>query len=144
MEPFESLMFRTLLGPIVAALRLFGVYVLVHGHDSPGGGFQAGVLFGASVLLPRLIERRDTEASSTLLRWALVLSALGVLLYAAVGITSLAAGSAMLDYSSLALPFEPPSRRALGILFVEIGVAVAVGAVVVAIFETLQDDEAVS
>jgi hypothetical protein len=43
-RPFDSLMLRTLLGPLVAAMQLFAVYVLVHGHYSPGGGFQAGIL----------------------------------------------------------------------------------------------------
>jgi multicomponent Na+:H+ antiporter subunit B len=140
-DPFDSLMFRTLLVPIVAALRLFAFYVLIHGHDSPGGGFQAGVLFGASVLLPPLIEGREADDRSTLLRKSLACAAAGVLIYAAIGVTSILLGSMMLDYGALPLPFDPPTRRALGILGIETGVAIAVGAVVVAVFETLAVDE---
>jgi len=37
----------TLLGPIV----LFGIYVVAHGHLSPGGGFQGGVVLATGALL---------------------------------------------------------------------------------------------
>ncbi len=30
---------------------VFGFYVILHGHISPGGGFQGGVLIGAAVIL---------------------------------------------------------------------------------------------
>ena len=32
-------------------MQLFGLYVIVHGHYSPGGGFQGGVALGASFIL---------------------------------------------------------------------------------------------
>ncbi|HMS17523.1 MAG TPA: MnhB domain-containing protein, partial [Planctomycetota bacterium] len=35
-------------------IMLFGLYVIAHGHYSPGGGFQGGALLAASVLLVRL------------------------------------------------------------------------------------------
>ena len=35
---------------------LFAAYVLVHGHDSPGGGFQAGVILAASIIMLRLVR----------------------------------------------------------------------------------------
>jgi multicomponent Na+:H+ antiporter subunit B len=37
----------TLLGPIV----LFGIYVVAHGHLTPGGGFQGGVVLATGALL---------------------------------------------------------------------------------------------
>jgi multicomponent Na+:H+ antiporter subunit B len=37
----------TLLGPIV----LFGIYVVTHGHLTPGGGFQGGVVLATGALL---------------------------------------------------------------------------------------------
>ena len=38
----------TLLFPIIL---LFGVYVMIYGHLSPGGGFQGGVIIASAVLL---------------------------------------------------------------------------------------------
>ena len=33
---------------------IFGMYVIFHGHYSPGGGFQGGALLAASILLMRV------------------------------------------------------------------------------------------
>ena len=39
---------------IVPVIQIFAFYVLAHGHVSPGGGFQGGVLMGASFILVAL------------------------------------------------------------------------------------------
>jgi multicomponent Na+:H+ antiporter subunit B len=36
---------------IVPVIQIFALYVLAHGHVSPGGGFQGGVAMGASFIL---------------------------------------------------------------------------------------------
>ena len=36
---------------IVPVIQIFAFYVLAHGHVSPGGGFQGGVMMGASFIL---------------------------------------------------------------------------------------------
>jgi multicomponent Na+:H+ antiporter subunit B len=45
-------------------MQLFAFYVLLHGHYSPGGGFQAGILLGASMILPRLALGRPSGPAS--------------------------------------------------------------------------------
>ena len=39
---------------IVPVIQIFALYVLAHGHVSPGGGFQGGVAMGASFILVAL------------------------------------------------------------------------------------------
>jgi len=41
-------------------IMLFGVYVMIYGHLSPGGGFQGGVIVASGVLL-LLISREEFE-----------------------------------------------------------------------------------
>jgi multicomponent Na+:H+ antiporter subunit B len=124
--------FVRILAPLA---QTFALYVLVHGHDSPGGGFQAGVVFGASHLMLRLAlgpGAPDERLDET--RW-LALAAAGVLLYVAVGAAGFGAG-AFLDYA--ALPAADPVRaRWVGILLIETGVGVAVAATLVVIFRRL-------
>jgi multicomponent Na+:H+ antiporter subunit B len=141
---FESLMLRTLLGPIVAVLQLFALYVVMHGHYSPGGGFQAGVLLACALILPMLVHGRQARQHGfpTLTQeQAVALAAVGVLIYAAIGVLSMRAGHAMLDYDDLPLPGLSAARRSLGILGIEVGVTLAVAGAVVAIFRALQDQE---
>ena len=40
---------------LIAPIMLFALYVQFHGDFSPGGGFQAGVIFAAAVVLYTLI-----------------------------------------------------------------------------------------
>ncbi len=37
-------------------ILLYGCYLISHGHLSPGGGFQGGVMFGAAIILLGLVE----------------------------------------------------------------------------------------
>ena len=39
---------------MVPFIFLFGMYVLIHGEASPGGGFQAGAIVAAAIILGRL------------------------------------------------------------------------------------------
>ena len=143
-RPFESVIVRTLLGPLVTAIQLFSLYVVIHGHYSPGGGFQGGVLLGASLILPMLVYGRTERSGRGLItvgvRGAAIMAAMGVLIFAAVGLYSLVLGQPMFDYSHLPLPLSEEMRRSMGILGIEVGVTLAVAGAVVAIFHVLYTD----
>ncbi len=53
----------TLLFPLIL---LFGIYVMVYGHLSPGGGFQGGVIIASGVLL-LLISHKNFEVPHTVI-----------------------------------------------------------------------------
>jgi multicomponent Na+:H+ antiporter subunit B len=46
-----TLIVRTIARLLFPFTFLFGVYVVIHGHLTPGGGFPGGVIIAASVLL---------------------------------------------------------------------------------------------
>ena len=120
--------------------HLFGLYVLTHGHYSPGGGFQAGVILGASFIL--LAIGFDLRATLSRFPESLFqpLSALGVAFYIGIGLLCLLLGKNFLDYEGLRalLPgISSQMIRSHGILFVECGVTVTVGAVIFSIYTNL-------
>lgn len=55
---------RLLFGPIV----LFGAYIFIHGHLTPGGGFQGGAVVASAVML-LLLADRDRKLPHGLLSW---------------------------------------------------------------------------
>lgn len=117
---------------VIPLILLFALYVQFHGDFGPGGGFQAGVIFGAGIILYALIFGLDT-AARVIPSWLLQLGvALGVLLYGGVGIASLALGGKYLEYGVLA--HDPVHGQHLGIFLVELGVFVTVASVMVTIF----------
>jgi multicomponent Na+:H+ antiporter subunit B len=123
---------RALSKLLIPLIMLFALYVQFHGDYGPGGGFQAGVIFAAAVILYALIfglERARRLFTGPLLR---LLAAGGVLLYGGVGIATIVLGGNFLAYNKLA--HDPVHGQHLGILLVELGVGITVTAVMVTIF----------
>jgi len=114
-------------------ILLFALYVQFHGDYGPGGGFQAGVIFGAGFILYALIYGLD-YAQQLLPAWLLQIGiSLGVLIYAGVGVAGMLLGGNYLDYGVLDT-HDPAHGQHLGILLVELGVGVTVSSVMVTIF----------
>jgi multicomponent Na+:H+ antiporter subunit B len=135
--PYDSVVVRTVCKLLIPFAQVFGLYVLFHGHDSPGGGFQGGSILGASVILGRLTVPRVSEPPFPT-AWGIALGAVGVLIYGLVGLVPLLFGGTFLDYGAVPLPgMSAAEVRHLGILGVETGVAIGVSGVMVSIFEDL-------
>lgn len=135
----DDLIIRTTCRYIIPFIQIFALYVVAHGHHSPGGGFQGGVILGATFILFALSH--DLRHTTTRLSERLVgiMSGTGVLIYAGTGTICLFLGGYFLDYSKLAkiLGVDPVMARSHGILVVEIGVALAVMSVMVWIYYNL-------
>ena len=117
---------------LVPFILIFALYVQFHGDFGPGGGFQAGVIFGAGCILYGLVfgvEALMRVAPLRIVRWV---AAGGVLLFAGVGVAGLLAGGNYLDYSVLGS--TPVAGQHLGILLIELGVGMTVAAVVVSLY----------
>ena len=117
---------------VMPYILLFALYVQFHGDYGPGGGFQAGVIFAAGIILYTLVfglDRSRETFPERIIEWFV---AGGLLLYIAVGLSGILGGRNFLDYSVLAS--DPVAGQHLGILLVELGVGITVAAVVVSIF----------
>lgn len=124
---------------MIPIIQLFALYVIAHGHHSPGGGFQGGVIFGASFILIAL--SRDLQAAH---KWVpeqrvLNLAGIGILIYAGFGLASMFLGQNFLDYTILhkIMPASPIEARYHSMLGVEIGVAFTVTAIMYSIYSNL-------
>jgi len=117
---------------LMPPIMLFALYVQFHGDYGPGGGFQAGVIFASAFILYALVfgvaEARRV-APSAVTRAAL---ALGLLLYAGVGVAGMLLGGNYLNYSVLG--DDPVHGQHLGILLIELGVGVTVASAMITIF----------
>ena len=124
---------------LVPPMQVFALYVVAHGHHSPGGGFQGGVILGASFILLALAYNLEAVLARFRERAMLRGMALGVLIYAGIGVGSILLGGNMLDYAAWSglLGVSPVEARSLGMLGVEIGVAVTVMAVMLSLYVDL-------
>ncbi|WP_421724286.1 Na(+)/H(+) antiporter subunit B [Bauldia sp.] len=117
---------------ILPFVFVFALYVQFHADYSAGGGFQAGVIAAAGVILYALIY--GLNAAMRLVRPGLVeaMIPLGVLIFAGVGVLGWLTGLNYLDYSKLS--YDMPHSQEWGVFLVEIGVFVTVSSTMVAIF----------
>ena len=117
---------------LIPLIILFALYVQFHGDFGPGGGFQAGVIFSAALILYALVFGLDAAEKIIPPHILRILASAGVVLYASVGIVSLFLGANYLDYSVLGS--TQIKGQHLGILLVELGVGMTVTAVMLIIF----------
>jgi len=145
----QDVIVKTLARLLMPFIIVYALYVVMHGHHSPGGGFQGGVILAAGFVLLVVSHGLEQTRKRMSERAAGVISSIGVFIYAGIGALCLILGGNYLDYGKLSklLRVTPAEARSLGILGVEIGVALAVMAVMFAIFfviftvgESLEDD----
>ena len=99
-------------------------------------------MLAASVLLMRLSVGGDIGDLQFRRAWSTRSSAVGVLIYAGVGLISLVLGGRFLDYSLLPLGgLAGPELRSMGILLVEVGVGMGVMGTLISIFDDLMEGE---
>lgn len=124
---------------IIPFIQIFALYVVAHGHHSPGGGFQGGVVLGAAVILFAISHNLRVAIAKFSEKAAAILSSAGVFIYAGTGMLCLLIGENFLNYGALAPLFgtDRIMARSHGILIVEIGVALAVMSVMIWIYYNL-------
>ena len=128
----EHLVLRIVAKILIPFILLFALYVQFHGDYGPGGGFQAGVIFAAAIILYTMLFGMSTARRVINQSFIQLFAAIGVLLYGSVGVISLLTGKNFLDYTALSA--DPLAGQHLGIMLVELGVGFTVTSVMVIIF----------
>lgn len=132
----ENLIIRTAVRLLVPFIQLYGLYVIVHGHYSPGGGFQGGVVLGASFILLALAYDLKTSLCFMSERVNNLLGNMGALIFVGIALLCALLGGLFLDYAALArlIPMAAEEWRSLGIFLVELGVGLAVMSIMASLF----------
>ena len=126
----DSVIVNLLSKIILPILLIFGFYVHSHGDYTPGGGFQAGIIFACALCLYYFINPKKDRISYYILT---ILSMIGFILYVGIGILSFFKTGKFLDFTFL--PFNHTNAR--GVFIVELGIAFVVFSSVARVFTTL-------
>jgi multicomponent Na+:H+ antiporter subunit B len=126
------LVLRVVAKLLMPFMLLFALYVQFHGDFGPGGGFQAGVIAAAAVVLYALVFGLGNAVKVVPPKVAYVCGAVGVMIYIGTGHVAWLLGGKFLDYSVLAP--NAAHGQEYGILSVETGVLITVFGVMVGLF----------
>src|SRR4030042_258875 len=103
-EPSSSIIIRIVCSAMIPFMQLFALYVITHGHYGPGGGFQGGVILGASIILQRLYLGKEVSHKRFPPNLAPAWGAMGMFIYMLAVLAPMMTGGAFLDYGYLPIP----------------------------------------
>jgi len=139
---YRSVIVSTVCRILAPFLQLYSLYVIIHGHSSPGGGFQGGVIMGASFILLVISLGREEALRRMTEKACDLFGSLGVFIYGGIGLACVLFGANYLDYSVLPFPGATAVRaRYLGMLAIEIGIGISVMAIMFSMFLNLLSTE---
>lgn len=121
---------------IIAPFTLtYGLFLALHGADTPGGSFQGGAVIGVTVLM--LGFAFGIEPTREWLQNAIVvgLVTVGVAIFIGVGLATMALGGAFLEYAMFETVLGIPDGTKWGMEAIEVGgIAAIVAGVVITLF----------
>ncbi len=124
-------------------IQVYGIYVILHGHLSPGGGFSGGAIFGASLVLVALSFNLEVGAKQISHATASVLESGGALGFIVTGLVGVAVGANFLANQAAGFPLgetgEFFSAGAIFIITAFLGVKVA--STIVSLFYNIIEGE---
>lgn len=91
-----TLIIKTVSRLLVGLILLYGAYIVLHGHLSPGGGFGGGVVLALGLLAVLLAYGREETLKWLRLGRLKDLERASPLLFVLVGMAGMAAGGAFL------------------------------------------------
>jgi len=126
--PETSLLVRVTGLGLVAPTILVGIYIVAHGHQTPGGGFQGGVILATALLLIYLSADYMTMRAVGP-TWLIELAeGLGAAGFALIGVGGLVFGTAFFEnFLGKGTPGELPSAGTIPLSNTAVGLAVTGG-----------------
>lgn len=101
---------KTVTGWVKGFILVFGIYIVLYGHLTPGGGFGGGVILAMAFVLLTLAYGKDYALRRLPLRVASELDSVGALMFlviALLGLTAGLGGTFFVNYIAKANPGEP-------------------------------------
>ncbi len=80
-----TLIVKTISDFVVAFIVVFGAYIVLYGHLTPGGGFSGGVIVACAFILLMLAHGKDVAFSKLSERAAHILDSAGAIAFLVIG-----------------------------------------------------------
>jgi multicomponent Na+:H+ antiporter subunit B len=106
---------------------VYGIYIVLHGHLSPGGGFAGGVIIALSFVQCMLAFGRETAANKISFTVASNLESIAALMFLTIALIGFLGGSFFLNILSKGTPFRLFSAGTIPLSNVSIGLKVGAG-----------------
>jgi multicomponent Na+:H+ antiporter subunit B len=128
---------------MIPYLQLYGLYIILYGHNSPGGGFAGGTIIASSLILYVLafgLKNEELRLSSSVAR---VIESCGALAYVAIGLAGIVLGANFLSNNSAGFPLGIPGRIFSGgtIVLLTVAIGLKVASTMITLFTNIAEKE---
>ena len=105
-EKGMSLIVKTITRMTIGLILLFGIYIVTHGHVSPGGGFAGGVIIALSFVHIMLAFGKEEAFKKINYKIASFFESLGAMLFITLAILGIGSGYFFFNFLSKGKPFD--------------------------------------
>ncbi|GAB4108535.1 MAG: Na(+)/H(+) antiporter subunit B [Acidobacteriota bacterium] len=130
-----TLIVKTVTRLTVGLILLYGIYIVLHGHLTPGGGFVGGVVIALSFVHLVLAFGREEALATIPSRLVTTLESFGALLFVLIALAGFAGGVFFLNVLPKGTPFNLISAGTIPLS--NLAICLKVGAGLFAIFLAL-------
>ena len=111
----------------VGLILVFGIYVVLHGHITPGGGFTGGVIVALSFIHLVLAYGGEYAEKKMNRKRAVFFESIGALSFLAIALSGLMGGYFFYNFLGRGRPFTLPSAGIIPLCNIAIGLKVGSG-----------------
>ena len=126
-EKGMTIIVKTITRLTVGLILLYGIYILSHGHISPGGGFAGGVIVALSFIHIMLAFGKDMAFNRLSEAAASFFESLGAILFLAIAALGFAGGYFFLNLMDKGEPFKLFSAGIIPLCNIAISLKVGAG-----------------
>lgn len=130
-----SLIVKVITRLTVGLILLYGIYIVLHGHVSPGGGFAGGIIIALSFIHLMLAYGKDVALKKLPKTVMSFFEGIGAILFLSIALLGFTGGYFFLNFISKGEPFRLFSAGTIPLYNIAISLKVGVG--VFAIFVVL-------
>lgn len=122
-----TLIVKTITRLTVGLILLYGIYIVLHGHVSPGGGFAGGVIIALSFIHLMLAFGKDTALKKLSQKRFSFFESLGALMFLFIALLGFLGGYFFLNFLNKGEPFNLFSAGTIPLNNIAISIKVGVG-----------------
>jgi len=126
-EKGMTLIVKTITRFTVGLILLFGIYIVLHGHLSPGGGFAGGVIIALSFIHLMLAFGKEVALKKLSQSMASFFESLGAIIFISIAVLGFLGGYFFLNFLNKGEAFQLFSAGIIPLANIAIGFKVGAG-----------------
>lgn len=127
---------------VIPFAQAYGIFIILNGHVSPGGGFAGGAIIGTSLILYTLVFGREKGRKKFSHKASEIAESGGILLFVTIGVIGLIVAGRFLTNLEAGFPEGTLGTLLSGgmIPILMIGIGIKVGSTMISLFNLLIDE----